>query len=158
LTRIEDSIVVAAPLRDVFSYASDWRRWAEWFEGVSEFRPTTESDRGDGARYAYRASLMGIPAAVETEIRDFVEEAGWTGVSTRGLSHRTFWRFEPRGESTQFTYAMEYRLPVPVLGAALDKLLLARQWRRIIRKSLSNLQGHFAESSVQPGSGGSSGA
>ena len=44
--QIEDSIVVAAPLNEVFAYASDWQHWAEWFKGVSDFRPTTAIERG----------------------------------------------------------------------------------------------------------------
>ena len=144
MTRVEDTVIVDAPVHTVFAYASDWRRWPEWFEGVSDFRPTTEITRGTGARYAYRASLMGLPATVETEIRDFVEDQGWTGIATRGLPHRTHWRFEAQGESTRFTYALEYQLPVPLVGAVLDALVLKGQWRRIIERSLSNLRGHFS--------------
>jgi len=59
----------------VFAFASEWRTWPDWFEGVSDFRPTTEVLRGNGARYAYRARLMpGIWASVETEIHDFEED------------------------------------------------------------------------------------
>ena len=144
MTRVEDTVIVEAPVHTVFAYASDWRKWSEWFEGVSDFRPTTEVTRGTGARYAYRASLMGLPATVETEIRDFIEDQGWTGIATRGLPHRTYWHFEAEGESTRFTYALEYELPVPLVGALVDALFLKAQWRRIIERSLCNLRGHFS--------------
>lgn len=39
------------------------------------------SDRGNGARYKYKAWLMRLPATVETEIHDYVETSGWKGVS-----------------------------------------------------------------------------
>lgn len=155
MTRIEDSIVVDAPVDAVFGYASDWRRWPDWFEGVSDFRSTSEVTRGTGARYAYRARLMGVPASVETEIQDFVEGQGWTGVGTRGVAHRTHWRFEAQGQSTRFTYALEYRLPVPLLGAVLDALFVKREWRAVIRKSLSNLQRHFSQTASQEAARGS---
>ena len=152
MTRVEESVIVDAPVHAVFAYASDWRGWPEWLEGVTDFRPTTEVTRGTGARYAYRARVMGIPARVETEVRDFVEDSGWTGFSTRGLPHRTFWRFEAQGQSTRFTYAMEYQLPAPLLGAVADTLVVKGQWRRIIGKSLSNLRSHFGDTrSGQPG-------
>jgi uncharacterized membrane protein len=147
MTRVEGTVIVDAPVHTVFTYASDWRRWQEWFEGVSGFRSTTEVTRGTGARYVYRASLMGLPATVETEIRDFVEDQGWTGIATRGVPHRTQWHFQAQGESTSFTYALEYELPVPVLGALVDALFLKGQWRRIIGRSLSNLKGHFSKTS-----------
>ncbi len=144
MTKIEDTVVVDAPIDAVFSYAADWRRWPDWFDGLSDVRPTSEVPRGNGARYAYRVRVMGLSAAVETEIHDFLEGRGWTGVGTRGLPHRTHWRFEALGQSTRFTYALEYRVPVPVLGAVLDALVVKREWRGILRTSLLNLQRHFS--------------
>lgn len=145
MTRIEDSVVIDAPVEAVFGYASDWRRWPEWFEGVSDVRSTSETIRGTGARYSYRVRVLGLPASVETELQDFVEGQGWTGVGTRGLPHRTQWRFEAQGQSTRFTYGLEYRLPPPLLGAMLDALFAKREWRGIIRRSLSSLQEHFSQ-------------
>ena len=68
MTRIERSIFIPAPVKNVFNYATDWRKWSEWFEGVSDFRPTTAVTKGSGARYGYKARIMGISAKVETEI------------------------------------------------------------------------------------------
>jgi len=48
-----------------------WRRWDNWWEGVSGFRPTTEVTRGNGTRYAYRAWVAGVTLSLETEIHDF---------------------------------------------------------------------------------------
>lgn len=158
MTRIEDSVVVDAPADAVFGYASDWRSWPDWFEGLSDVRSTSEVIRGNGARYAYRVRVMGIPASVETEIQEFVEGQGWTGVGTRGLPHRTHWRFEAQGQSTRFTYALEYRLPLPLLGAVLDALFVKREWRGIVRKSLSNIQRHFAEAGSRMAARGNGGA
>jgi hypothetical protein len=142
MTRIEYSITIEASIEKVFDFASDYRNWHRWFEGVSEFKPTTAISQGNGARYAYQAQIMGFSASVETEIRDFVTNRGWTGVSTKGMSARTYWRFEPAGSATIFTYALEYRLPVPILGDLLDALFIRPQWKKIITKSLSNLRNH----------------
>ena len=143
MTRIESHVIIDAAVEEVFEFAADWRKWSDWFEGVSEFRATGEVTRGSGARYAYRARMLGIPAKVETEIHEFVENKGWTGVATRGLPHRTQWIFEPLSDTTKFTYVLEYKLPVPVVGALLDSLFVRREWRRIIDRSLQNLRTHF---------------
>ncbi len=146
MTRIEHSVIISAPVDQVFGYAADFAKWTEWFEGVSDFKATTAITRGNGARYAYKARVMGLPAPVETEIHDYVHNRGWTGVATRGLAHRTHWTFEPMGDSTKFTYAMEYRLPIPVLGYLVDSLFARRQWERILERSLNNLRRHFLAS------------
>ena len=143
MTEIQSSVLIRADIQKVFAYASDWSRWEEWFEGVSGFEPTTEVERGNGARYLYKASLMGLPATVETRIHDFVEDSGWTGVATKGFPHRTGWLFQPEGGGTRFIYTLEYRMPVPVIGPVLDALVLRKQWQRILDTSLANLKRHL---------------
>ncbi|MFO7697169.1 MAG: SRPBCC family protein [Anaerolineae bacterium] len=139
---VEHSVVVQAPLEQVFAYTSDYRKWPEWYTGVGEATPTTQTTRGNGTRYAYKARMMGMWAAVETEIHDFEENRGWTGVGTKGLPHRTHWTFEPLGTGTRFTHAVECTVPVPLLGPLLEGLLRP-EWERILSSSLTNLQRHF---------------
>lgn len=144
MTRIERSVLINANIQDLFAYVSDYRYWSDWFEGTSGFRVTSEIERGSGAWYRYRAWLFGIPAIVETEIHDFVENGGWKGVSTRGMPHRTEWIFEPAGDQTRVTYALEYSIPVPLLGPVLDSMFMKRKWTTIIEKSLENLKIKFS--------------
>ncbi|HEX9934875.1 MAG TPA: SRPBCC family protein [bacterium] len=143
MTRIEKSIIIQAPVEQVFAYAADYTKWGEWFEGISDIKATTEVTRGNGARYAYKARLMGVSASVETEIRDFVPNSGWTGIGIRGMEHKTHWAFGSVGQGTKFTYALEYKLPVPLIACLLDSLFMRPQWEKIIRKSLDNLRLHF---------------
>jgi uncharacterized protein YndB with AHSA1/START domain len=140
MTRVEASVEIAAPLPAVFAYASDWRMWEEWWLGVADFRPTTGVTRGNGTRYAYKTWIAGIGMELETEIHDFVENVGWRGVVTRGTPHTTRWVFEPAGTGTRFTYTLEYRVPVPVLGPLLDSLFMRRGWQRRLARSLANLK------------------
>lgn len=144
-TRIEKGIVIKKTIDEVFSYASDWEKWADWFEGVSNFKPTTETKKGNGTRYAYKAKMMGLKVPVETEIHDFVVDKGWIGKSTKGMPHRTQWIFEKIDVGTKFTYVLEYKLPIPVLGPLFDKFILKPQWNKIIEKSLQNLNKKLSE-------------
>jgi hypothetical protein len=41
MTRIGKSIIIKRPVDEVFTYTSDWGKWYEGFEGVSNFKPTT---------------------------------------------------------------------------------------------------------------------
>ena len=143
MTRVEASVDINAPVAEVFAFASDWRRWEDWWEGVSSFRPTTEVMRGNGARYAYKTWVAGVTLNLETEIHDFVENVGWRGVVIKGPPHTTQWVFEAKGNTTRLTYVLEYSLPVPVLGALLDSLLMRPGWRRRLENSLQNLKLYF---------------
>jgi steroid delta-isomerase-like uncharacterized protein len=143
MTRVEASIDINAPVEEVFAFASDWRRWEDWWEGVSRFRPTTELARGNGTRYAYKAWVAGVTLNLETEIHDFVENVGWRGEVIKGPPHTTQWVFEAKDNATRLTYILEYRLPVPVLGVLLDSLLMRPGWQRRLENSLENLRLHF---------------
>ena len=143
MTSIERSININQPLEVVFKYASDYRTWGEWFEGVSDFIPTTESTKGNGTRYAYKAKMMGLEVKVETEIYNYIENKGWQGKSTTGMPHQTLWKFESIDKGTKFTYGLEYKVPLPLIGNLIDKYFLLPKWIRIIEKSLQNLDQKF---------------
>ena len=143
MTRIEKSINIPAPIKEVFTFISDYKKWEKWFEGVSEFKPTTNSVKGNGTRYAYKAKMMGLSVDVETEIFDFIEDEGWKGKAVKGMPHTTYWVFEPIEGGTKFTYALEYELKLPLVGNWLDNAFMKPQWERIISKSLENLKTQF---------------
>jgi hypothetical protein len=100
------------------------------------FRPTTEITRGDGERYAYKTRVVGIGYNVETEIHDFTENVGWTGIGVNGPPRRTQWVFEEHDSQTRFTFIMKYSFPMSLLGLLLDSLLVRSGWRRNLGKSL----------------------
>ncbi len=139
MTRVENSITINTALEEVFSYASDWRKWHLWFEGVSSFVPLTKTSDGNGTRYAYQARMFCFSVALETRIQNFESNKGWKGISTKGPPHITYWIFEPVDDGTRFTYCLEYEFPIPVLGKIIDRMILKPQWERIIRRSLQNL-------------------
>ena len=138
MRRIEQTVFIRAPVQVVFGLASDWQRWEEWFVGVGGYKPITETTKGNGTRYAYTASMLGIQSRFETEITEFRENEGWVGVGTKAIPHRSIWVFAETSEGTEFTYAIEYRLPF--LIGALFEPLLKRQWRRIIQESVLNFE------------------
>ena len=145
MKRIEASVEINAPVADVFAFASDWRRWEDWWEGVSKFKPTTEVTRGNGTRYAYKCWVAGMTLDLETEIHEFVENVGWRGrgVNMKRRPHRTQWVFEPKGDKTRLTYILEYDLPWPLIGPILDSLLMQPGWQRMLESSLGNLKRYF---------------
>ena len=145
MARIEKSISIPAPVNEVFAYASDYQKWEEWFEGVSGFKPTTETTRGNGTRYAYKAKMMGLSIGVETEILDYIENVGWNGRATKGMPHKTFWIFESVDEGTKMTYGLEYEMDIPLIGKWLDNTFMKPQWEKIINTSLENLKKQFQQ-------------
>jgi hypothetical protein len=124
------------------------KRWEEWFEGVTDFSPVTETKKGNGTRYAYKAKMMGLSVKVETEIHDFVADKGWTGKATKGMPHQTKWIFEENIQGTMVTYVLEYKLSIPLLGPIFDRFFMKPQWEKLLEKSLQNLAGKFHQKEI----------
>jgi hypothetical protein len=138
MIRIEQSVVLQAPVDQVFRYAADHQKWSEGYEGVSNVKTTTGAAESNKVRYAYTVRVMGFPAEVETDIHDFSQNRGWTGIATKGLPHSTTWISEPFGTGTRLTRVVEGHVPVPLVGSLLDSLFLRPQWDKIVKTSLEN--------------------
>jgi uncharacterized membrane protein len=140
MTEIKRSIEVGAPVNKVFEFASDYRNWPEFFEGVSDVKPITETVHGDGAKFIYKVKVLAMRVSVGTEFQQFKENEGWVGKSFKGIEHQTRWIFKPSNGNTEFTFVQNYKFPWYFGGKFIDRLLARSQWIRIIEKSVQNLK------------------
>jgi uncharacterized membrane protein len=140
MTEIKQSIKIDAPVNKVFEYASDYTKWQEFFEGISDVKPITETTRGDGAKFIYKATMLGMKVTVGTEFRQFKVNEGWIGKSFKGIEHQTQWIFEKLNDGTQFTFIQNYKFPWYFGGKFIDKMFAQPEWIKIIEKSLQNLK------------------
>jgi len=60
MTQVEPSVIVEAPLENVYAYASDWRNFKRYFVYVRDVRPLTEKTLGEGARLELRVRFRGL--------------------------------------------------------------------------------------------------
>ncbi len=142
MTEIKRSIKIEAPVSKVFEYASDYLNWPEFFKGVSDFKPITETTRGDGTRFTYKVKMMGMKVTVGTELQQFRENDGWIGKSFKGMEHKSQWIFEKSNGNTEFTYILSYKFP---MGRFLDNKFMQPTWIKIIESSLANLKRRMEE-------------
>lgn len=140
MTRIERSIEIRAAPEEVFQYTRDWKNYAQFYDGLYDWRPTTDQTAGVGARFAYRAKAVGRWFEVETEITDEVENRSRTFASVRGAQTWGQWLFEPVEGGTKVTYVAEYTLPVPLVGGILDRLFVRPEREAHSENLLGNLK------------------
>ncbi len=137
---IRRSTTIAAPVNEVFKFASDYQKWPEFFVGVADVRPVTEITRGNGAKFIYRVKALGMKFTVGTELKEFKENEGWIGKSFKGLEHQTQWIFRKSNGNTEFTFIQRHKLPLYLGGSVIEKLFIQPEWIRIIENSLKNLK------------------
>jgi len=140
MTEMQQSIKIDAPVNKVFGYASDYRKWPVFFEGLSDVKPVTSITHDNGARFIYKVKMMGLKVTVGTEWNDYKLNEGWIGKSFKGLKHQIYWIFKESDGSTEFTYIQKYDLPLYFGGKLIDKMFLQPQWTRLINNSLHNLK------------------
>jgi uncharacterized membrane protein len=140
MTEIKQSINILAPLNKVFEYASDYRKWPEFFRGLSEVKPVTEATRSDGARFIYKVAVLGMKVTVGTEFQQFKENEGWIGKSFKGIEHQTQWIFKKANGNTEFTFIQKYKFPIYFGGKLIDQMFARPEWIKIIDHSLHNLK------------------
>ena len=137
---IKRTIRIEAPVEKVFQYASDYRKWPTFYEGVSDTRAITETTRGNGAKFIYKATIMGMKITVGTEFQQFKQNEGWIGISFKGIAHQTQWIFKETGSSTEFTHGVSSKLPWYMGGSFLEKRIVEPEWEKIVENSLQNLK------------------
>lgn len=137
---IRRSITIEAPVNEVFRFASDYQKWPEFFVGVSDVRPVSETTRGNGAKFIYKVKALGAKVTVGTELKEFRENEGWSGKSFKGLEHQTQWIFKKSNGNTEFTFIQWYKLPLYLGGKLVERLFAEPEWIKIIEGSLQNLK------------------
>jgi uncharacterized membrane protein len=140
MTEIKRSINIGAPVNKVFEYASDYLKWPEFFEGLSDVKPITEITRCNGAKFIYKVKVLGMKVTVGTEFQQFKENEGWIGKSFKGIEHQTQWIFEKSNGHTEFTFIQNYKFPLYFGGKFIDKMFAQPEWIKIIENSLQNLK------------------
>ena len=137
---ITRTIEINAPVDKVFEYVSDYQNWSEFYEGLSDVKPVTESTSSSGSKFIYKTRSAGMTFAVGTEFHDFVKNEGWTGKSFKGVKHQTKWIFRDKNGKTEFTHGVIYHLPILYGGKLLDWLFMKSSYERTIEKSLENVK------------------
>ena len=140
MTEIKRSIKIEAPVDKVFKVASDYQKWPEFFEGVSDVKAITKTTCGNGAKFIYKVKMLGMKVTVGTEFQQFKENEGWIGKSFKGIEHQTQWIFEKSNGNTEFTFIQNYKFPFYFGGKFIDKMFAQPEWIKIIEHSVQNLK------------------
>jgi uncharacterized membrane protein len=127
MERLEKTVVINAPVEKVFSYLEDPNNGPEWIPGMVETREVTGS--GVGKHYHWTYKMAGMRFDGETTITEQVENERIVYESKGGISSIWTHTFQPSDSGTRFKMAIEYTIPVPVLGKLAEKLVLKRNER-----------------------------
>ena len=141
MARIERGVQIDAPVDRVFPFVvAEWEGSMGFFEGIHDCKPVTDGPMGDGFRVAFKVKTLGVEEELEMEIGEFEDHQGWVARSIRGPETRGIWTFAPENGGTKLTYILDYKMPLSILGEALDVLFVKGQWESNVAGSLQKLK------------------
>jgi len=156
LRREVADVVVEAPLEDAFAF-TDWcYNNPEWLTFIKKSWITKlPGPDGMGQSTHYVGDMMGerlewdaLPVAYEPG-RSFVMRAT-TGepAKLRMQAEAQFERLGPR--RTRFRLAIAYKVPYPVVGWVMDRLMVRKEVREMVAMGVQGLQRAAAEGRIPP--------
>jgi uncharacterized protein YndB with AHSA1/START domain len=128
MIEVEDSIVIARPIGEVFTFVADQTNAPRWQEGLSEVRRVTEGPPGVGTKHVVVRKFMGRKLELTNE---YVHYEPNTKVTFTGASGPS--RFEAEylinmtAEGTRLTCRMQmeqkglFKLGDPLVAASLRR-------------------------------------
>ena len=124
MAKVEQSIIINAPVEKVFAYITDPANEMEWLPGNTDVRDIT--GQGVGQRWGYTYKMMGLPFKGEDEVLEYTPNQRYVTKSKGGVVSTWTWTFKPEDGGTRLNVVVEYTIPVPVLGKVGERLALGQ--------------------------------
>jgi uncharacterized membrane protein len=115
VTTIEKSIVIDAPLKEVFAYLDDPLHLPEIWPSMVEVREVKPLPKG-GHQYHWVYKMAGIRFEGESETLEFVPEKHVVEKSTGQIPAKFDYLFTPVDGKTRVEVKTEYEIPQKLLG------------------------------------------
>ena len=127
MVTVERSVTINAPVEKIFSYISNPRNELEWLPSIIDVRHLV--GKGVGQRFGWYYKMIGIPLKGETDVVKYIPNELIVYETTGGIDSTWTWQFKPVAGGTQLQLAVEYTIPVIVLGKVAEWVVLRRNER-----------------------------
>jgi ribosome-associated toxin RatA of RatAB toxin-antitoxin module len=115
VTTIERSIVIKAPLKQVFAYVDDPLHLPEIWPSLVEVKEVKPLPKG-GHRYHWIYKMAGMRFEGETETLEFEPDRRFVEKATGQILSTFDWKFTPVDGTTKIELKTEYEIPSKLLG------------------------------------------
>jgi len=137
MAHLEKHTSIHAPVSSVFKYVIDPAHSAEWISGMESAGNISGSAKGDHYDWTYK--MAGLIFNGESEIIDQKQDQLQVVHSRGGIESTWTFGFHEEGGDTVLDLAIDYSVPVPVLGKFAEKLIL-KQNEKAAEDSLTVLK------------------
>ena len=140
MSRIVKSIQIDAPQDQVFTYAADVGKQAEWIVFIKEIEVTSGDGQSRGTTDRCVAKLGLRTQVMEAEWTEFRPPDSFGRRITSGTQMEGRLAFTPNDGGTRVQWNISYRAPYGMLGRFADGLYMNRVFQNEVEESLDNLK------------------
>ena len=137
MERVEKSITIDAPVEKVFAYLRDPMSNLEIMPSMVQVSQVAGEGVGAEFRWVYRMAGMNLEG--KSTVLEFVPDKRFVTQSQGGIESTWIWDFAPDNGGTRIDLAVEYTVPIPVLGRLAESLVV-RQNERELETTLANIK------------------
>jgi uncharacterized protein YndB with AHSA1/START domain len=123
VTTIEKTIVIKAPVKEVFSYLEDPLHLPEIWPSMVEVKDVKPLPAG-GHRYHWLYKMAGMRFEGETETLEFVPEKHFVSKASGQIPAKFDYTFTPQDGVTKVDVKTEYEIPKGLLGKFAEPFIL----------------------------------
>lgn len=123
----ENSIVINAPLSDVFTYVNEPKTFPDWVHGMIDVHNVIGT--GEGQQYEWTFKMVGMQLHGQSVAVNYIQDE-CAAYQSIGMIESIWTNIvEPSDGGTKLTIKVEYSIPAPVLGKLAEALTLRRNER-----------------------------
>lgn len=142
MSHLKQSVFISEPIENIWKYAHNPKRWADWFAHLSG--PEELDGTGDvGTVGKFKYSLLGMQFPMTIEVKEIEKSTNkyyWKCTFDGPLHGSQEYTYIPQNGGTEVTTELEYTVPGSVVGKVADLIVVERMQANSIRHSLENLK------------------
>ena len=124
MAHIERTVLIEAPVEQVFNYAANVARLPEWWASLVEVRNYRQEQVVVGLTYDWVYKMMGMRFDGRGEVVEVVPNERFKIKNEGGIPSTIEDRFVREGDKTRYTIVVDYTIPGSLLGKVADKVFL----------------------------------
>ncbi len=137
MAKVERSITINIRVEKVYSYLRYVENQLEWLPSVTGIQDV--QGHGVGQRFRWTYKMMGVAVNGAGEVVEDIINQRCVVKTTGGILSTWTWTFKPEDFKTHLNLAVDYTIPVPVLGKV-GEWLVSRQNEREADLAMANLK------------------
>jgi len=137
MAKVGASITINTLIEKVFAYLDDPTNCMDFIPSMTEIRDVT--GQGVGQKWGWTYKMMGLPLKGEAEVTEYIPNKRCVVKTTGGILSTWTLTFNAKARRTRLNLAVEYAIPVPILGKVSERLVL-RLNQREVEFAIANLK------------------